>query len=67
MVKLNVTNVVWNGRENAMAYGTSYLNVIINDPPENGTCTVLVNPQLKKKNTDVTYFGELLLPVNLIL
>lgn len=49
MVKLNVTNVVWNGRENAMAYGTSYLNVIINDPPENGTCTVLVNPQFKKK------------------
>ena len=39
-LKLNVSTIVFNGYENTTAYGTSTLNVIVNSPPENGTCAV---------------------------
>lgn len=37
---LNITNEVFNGRKYTTAYGTSQLNVFVNDPPQNGTCEI---------------------------
>lgn len=42
VLKLNVTNQVHDGRRYLTAFGTSYLNIFINDPPENGTCSVRI-------------------------
>ena len=42
VLKLNVTQGVFDGRKTVFAYGTAYINIFINDPPENGTCDITV-------------------------
>ena len=42
VLKLNITKGVSNGREFTYSYGTAYINIFINDPPENGTCTIRI-------------------------
>ena len=39
-IKLNITNQVFNGHQLVDSFGLSYLNVFINNPPENGTCEI---------------------------
>ena len=40
ILKLNITKGVYDGRDWKYSYGTAYINIFINDPPENGTCTI---------------------------
>ena len=40
IIKLNITKSVWDGRKFSHSYGTAYMNIFINDPPENGTCSI---------------------------
>ena len=40
---LNVTNLVNNGQRDILASGTAQLNVFINDPPRDGTCTLTIH------------------------
>ena len=48
VLKLNITKGVSNGREFTYSYGTAYINIFINDPPENGTCTI----RIQEENAD---------------
>eukprot|EP00095_Tigriopus_kingsejongensis_P012230 maker-scaffold528_size145933-snap-gene-0.29 protein:Tk12230 transcript:maker-scaffold528_size145933-snap-gene-0.29-mRNA-1 annotation:"hypothetical protein IscW_ISCW000316" len=41
-ITLNATNTIHNGQRHISSSGTSYLDVIINQPPENGTCDLTV-------------------------
>ena len=40
VLKLNITKGVFDGRKWGYSYGTAYINIFINDPPENGTCVI---------------------------
>ena len=40
ILKLNITKGVYDGREWKYSHGTAYINIFINDPPENGTCNI---------------------------
>jgi hypothetical protein len=39
-IKLNITKIVFNGLKNISASGLAEMHLAINDPPENGTCTI---------------------------
>ena len=39
-LRLNVTQTVFNGRKNVSASGLSTLKILVNRPPENGTCYI---------------------------
>ena len=40
ILKLNITKKVYDGRKFIYSHGTAYINIFINDPPENGTCII---------------------------
>ena len=40
ILKLNITKKVYDGRKYIYSHGTAYINIFINDPPENGTCII---------------------------
>ena len=42
VLKLNITKSVFDGRSWSYSYGTAYINIFINDPPENGTCRIQI-------------------------
>ena len=48
VLKLNITKSVFDGRSWSYSYGTAYINIFINDPPENGTCKI----QIQEKTED---------------
>jgi hypothetical protein len=52
VLKLNITKKVWDGRKWDYSSGTAYLNIVINDPPENGTCTIKL-PALDAEGKEV--------------
>ncbi len=54
---LNVTKIVFDGRKNITASGISFLNLIINQPPENGTCEFLKLGKDPVTNGDVWNHG----------
>ena len=42
VLKLNITKAVFDGRKYSYSSGNAFLNIFINDPPENGTCTIQI-------------------------
>ena len=57
IIKLNITKKVWDGRKNSYSYGTAYMNIFINDPPENGTCTIKL-PSSDSAGKEVCMYGS---------
>ena len=46
ILKLNITKKVYDGRKYIYSHGTAYINIFINDPPENGTCIIRLQDSL---------------------
>ena len=46
ILKLNITKKVYDGRKFIYSHGTAYINIFINDPPENGTCIIRLQDSL---------------------
>ena len=42
VLKLKITKKVFDGKTTTESHGTAYLNIFINDPPENGTCVIKI-------------------------
>ena len=40
-LSLNTTRTIFNGIKNISSYGYTEFTIIINDPPENGSCSIL--------------------------
>ena len=49
-VRLNVTNTVFNGRKHISSNGISEMTIVVNPPPENGTC-IIPKRVIKDDNT----------------
>ena len=45
---MNITKAVHNGRKWIRTFGTAYINIFINDKPENGKCVI----RLQKENAE---------------
>ena len=53
-LSLNTTRTIFNGVKNISSYGYTEFTIIINDPPENGSCSILGFHQKDQKWLDTS-------------
>ena len=53
-LSLNTTRTIFNGVKNTSSYGYTEFTIIINDPPENGSCSILGFYQKDQKWLDTS-------------